>query len=415
MKRGSEKWILDAFVSSGSYDALRPDRTSWYELMGYDPTDLKAAYSLMRSTDMIPKAFASIGYALERKAEAAEAAGHIPTALRLYHRASLLFGRAQYHIYRDSPTKQMLHERKARCYAKVCAWSPTPVEEVEISFEGSSLSGVFHRRLGSEPAPAVLLIPGMDAIKEERHTVGNVFVERGMHVLVLDGPGQGTSLARGIKVTPDNYERAGQAAFDYLATRPEVDVNRLAVMGTSMGTYWGTRVAAYDERVKACALAMGCFGPMDVIFEQARPAFRRNFMYMSGCEDDESFDRMAARMVLDDVAPQIKCPYLVVHGQFDELTPMEYALRIYEKVTSPKELWVYEDEFHPIGAAVSEWFMRMVDWLADRVAGRPLPQQDKRVVFGRLTSGGHEVPFSEEAVMFGSVSAVPGVCGATNR
>ena len=51
----------------------------------------------------------------------------------------------------------------------------------------------------------------------------NPFMERGFHVLIIDGPGQGECNLRKIRVLPDNYKYAGKAAIDYLMSRPEID------------------------------------------------------------------------------------------------------------------------------------------------------------------------------------------------
>ena len=51
---------------------------------------------------------------------------------------------------------------------------------------------------------------------------------------------------------------AGAAVIDWLVEQPEVDASRIGVSGISMGSYWGMRIAAYDERVAALATASAC-------------------------------------------------------------------------------------------------------------------------------------------------------------
>ena len=100
----------------------------------------------------------------------------------------------------------------------------------------------------------------MDQTKENYpRPTRNPFVQRGMNVISMDGPGQGTSNMRKIRVTDDNYQRAGAAVIDWLVEQPEVDASRIGVSGISMGSYWGMRIAAYDERVAALATASACF------------------------------------------------------------------------------------------------------------------------------------------------------------
>ena len=47
------------------------------------------------------------------------------------------------------------------------------------------------RPAGEAPAPLVVLIPGLDSTKEEFFHWEQVFLDRGMATLSLDGPGQG--------------------------------------------------------------------------------------------------------------------------------------------------------------------------------------------------------------------------------
>src|SRR3546814_7885882 len=90
--------------------------------------------------------------------------------------------------------------------------------------EGNYIQGVLHMLPGRPKAPTVVFCPGMDMTKEAFiDALHHPFVARGFNCLHLDGPGQGTSNIRKIRVTLDNYERAGSAAIDFLSERPEVD------------------------------------------------------------------------------------------------------------------------------------------------------------------------------------------------
>ena len=54
-------------------------------------------------------------------------------------------------------------------------------------------------------------------------------VNRGMHVISMDGPGQGNSNIQKIRAVADNYERAGAAVIDYLEKREEVDSDKNSI------------------------------------------------------------------------------------------------------------------------------------------------------------------------------------------
>ena len=128
----------------------------------------------------------------------------------------------------------------------------TPIEKVEIPFpddpryDAVSFPGLLHLPPSKGPFPCVIFIPGTDMHKEQvPNPEDNIFAKRGLACLSIDGPGQGESLLRMLKVHVEtwNYERAVTAALDYLETRPEIDAARIATFGVSTGSYWSPRAA----------------------------------------------------------------------------------------------------------------------------------------------------------------------------
>src|SRR4029434_7130242 len=84
-------------------------------------------------------------------------------------------------------------------------------------------------------------------------------LERGWAMLLVDTPGRGSSMyLKGIKTRPD-YEVPSQACIDYHVSRPEVDPDRIALVGISMAAYYAPRVAAFDKRVKTLICWSGCY------------------------------------------------------------------------------------------------------------------------------------------------------------
>ncbi|MCZ7536256.1 MAG: prolyl oligopeptidase family serine peptidase [Acidimicrobiia bacterium] len=191
-----------------------------------------------------------------------------------------------------------------------------------------------------------------------------------MAAIAIEGPGEGATRLHGLTVDLTNYERAISAVIDFLEARPDIDAGRIGVYGMSMGSYWGLRAAAHDRRLRAVATALGCYGDMEIIFNRAHPNFKRNYMYMSGYTDEAAFDReLGSRMNVWDLADRIDCPIFMGFGEFDELTPIEDTLRFYELLRSPKELCVFEQEFHPIGGVAAELMQFSANWLSRAFQG----------------------------------------------
>ena len=76
--------------------------------------------------------------------------------------------------------------------------------------------------------------------------------KRGWHCLVFEGPGQVGAVHRnpGLHMRYD-YEVPVKAVVDYLETRDDVDFDKLALVGYSLGGYLAPRAAAFEKRFKA--------------------------------------------------------------------------------------------------------------------------------------------------------------------
>ena len=78
-----------------------------------------------------------------------------------------------------------------RCLTDALPFGPAPGERVEIPFDGATLAGILRLPAGSQPAPVVVLIPGLDSAKEEFRSTEQLFLDRGLATFSVDGPGQG--------------------------------------------------------------------------------------------------------------------------------------------------------------------------------------------------------------------------------
>ena len=367
--RLSHKWITEEFYKVHDVYAFR---AAMFVEWGFRPADVRRTTERIKVPDAAAKEWARTAAQEVALAEVAEAAGHRESAAEYWYRAALYYGPACGGIHRNSPQKLDLYKKMVGCYEKFTAlFDEAPVERVEIPFEGGkTIPGILQTVPGVENAPVTLVVPGMDTIKEYMPSpYHNHFRRRGIATLSIDGPGQGESNTRETWVTLDNFERAGSAAIDFLESRPSVDTSKVGVYGWSMGSYWGPRIAAHDERVKACVGAMGNVLQKDTIFKHSKPGYRANYKYMSNIQDEDEFDTMAEAMTLEPLADKINCPTLLVMGEFDELCPLEDAERMFDMMHCPKELWIYENETHTLGGRLPDFYLDVADWLRDALEG----------------------------------------------
>ena len=219
----------------------------------------------------------------------------------------------------------------------------------EVPYAGASYPAWFVPAAsgGAEPRPAVFYLPGWDSTKEQGIELAEALAPRGFHTLLCDGPGVGEAvLFRGM-VNRYDYEAAGSAAFDYLAGRP--DVTRSDRGGRREP--WrlsGGRVAAFEHRL-AGAVAWGAVWDWRKVWAVRRsnaqgpvPTPQAHALFVMGARD---LDDVTAKMEdwhLDEVAHQIRCPLLILHGHDDAQVPVDDAHRLYEAAgAAQKELKVF--------------------------------------------------------------------------
>jgi len=377
--RRGQKWITEEFYKVLDVYGFR---AVMFVEWGFRPADVRRTTERIKTPPAVVKEWVRTARQEEALAREAEAAGHRESAAEFYYRAALYYGPACGVIHANTPRKLALYERLVHCYERFTElFDEAAVRRVEIPFEnGRTIPGILQTVPGREQAPCVLVVPGMDTIKEYMPSpYHNHFRRRGMATLSIDGPGQGESNTRETWVTLDNFERAGSAALDFLETVPGIDAGRIGVYGWSMGSYWGPRIAARDPRVKALAGVMGVYLQKDTIFRQAKPAYRHNYMYMSNLHDEDAFDAMAEQMTLEPLARDIRCPTLLAMGEFDELCPLDDAERLFELLDCPKEMWVYEDETHTFGSRLPDFYLQVADWMRDALEGRIGPGHARRI------------------------------------
>lgn len=379
-----QSWSLDIALAQGGFNALHPGAKGTLELLGHDHTDFDKVFALVQSGAMLPKAWAQIAGQAQARAHHHETHGFRRTASDLYLRAAVMYGRAQYSIFDSGDArKTALRQRCDHCVARLAELRDNRVRRVELDFDGKTLFGLLHLPAATvRHAPAVILGPGMDMIKEDYILAAERFyTNRGIVALSIEGPGQGQTRSLGLTVGLDNYERAIERYATYLAGLPEVDETRIGMFGISMSGYWALRaMASPDTQLRAASTFEAVSGDFETIFEAAQPSFKNNYMYMAGYTDEHAFDEeLKRRMPLSDLVTRITKPVLLGIGEFDELTPVENAIATYERITAPKEMRVYEGQFHPLGGVAAEVFAFGADWVLRALDGEfDQPGRDER-------------------------------------
>ena len=82
---------------------------------------------------------------------------------------------------------------------------------------------------------------------------------------------------------------------------------------------------------------------------------------------------------------RIKCPTLLVTGEFDPLCPLEDAVEAYEDLKVAKEMWVFENQYHPLWGINNLGGMDchdyVLDWLKGFFSCKRVPKKSGRIAY----------------------------------
>lgn len=174
------------------------------------------------------------------------------SAKKAFMRASNYYRMAVFYASHTEPRHGELWSRSKECFHSMIQLMNGAVECVSIDYEGAKLPGYFISG-GDGKRPTLIAIGGFDSTMEEVYFwIGAAAKDYGWNCLIFEGPGQWSALMGnpGLHFCPD-YEKPVGAAVDYLLTRPDVDGDKIALIGYSMGGYLSAR-GALEQRIKAC-------------------------------------------------------------------------------------------------------------------------------------------------------------------
>jgi len=141
-----------------------------------------------------------------------------------------------------------------------------------------------------------------------------------------------------------DFERAVMAAIDYVERRPEIDRNRIGLIGRSMGGFFGPKTAALDRRIKAL-VAWGAMYHLQNLAEVPEHTLR-GFLFVSASKNLDEAKAFYDCIDLSGHAARITCPMLVIHGGLDTITPLDNATALAKEAGGPVETLIWSDSIH---------------------------------------------------------------------
>ena len=254
----------------------------------------------------------------------AEKNGHTQTAKNCFLRAADYYRQAEFYLEPDAPDRLPTFEKMEACSHKFLQYLNPPGEIVDIPYEdGKPICGYFVRApFPGDRMPALICFGGLDSIKDEMWFMqAHGALQRGISVLMVDLPGQGGTLRRhGLAARPDTEVPVG-ACVEWLLSRDDVDPDRIACAGSSMGGYYAARAACYEHRLAAC-IAHGAIWSVHEMWGDKDESFglAMHIKWVMGADTMAEALETSRAFALEGHLDHMKCPLLVLHGGHDVLT-----------------------------------------------------------------------------------------------
>jgi pimeloyl-ACP methyl ester carboxylesterase len=233
------------------------------------------------------------------------------------------------------------------------------VRRVDIPWRTTTLPGFLALpEQGAKPAPLVVLLNGTSTSKEETLLWSGEFLAHGLAVLALDWPGSGES-ALNVPPTPD-CDDFSDGVLALAENDPDLDADRIALLGFSLGGALAAITAANDRRIGAVVAVTPPYDPRSWL-HQAQPLLRRHLASLAGGERRLSI--LVSAFALPGVLERVRRPVLVIGAGRDLIAPPEEAIRYCAAAGERGLLLWYPDGSHGLYEVLPDWSAQAARWI----------------------------------------------------
>jgi esterase FrsA len=346
--------LVDAALAAGAVD-VGPDLEAAFA----DAALLLAEHGPQRTAEARRRLVAGRPGADPRTGAALEALDHLVKAVT-FLQVSAFPG--------HTPARDRAYWRSRRLFAAVTRLvAPhlgVQVRELGIPFEGDVVHGYLVVPEGATAVPTVVVTNGLEGTVPELLVPLLRYRDSGLATFVMEMPGSYAYQQPMTARSEDVYHRV----LDHLADLPEVDANRLAVVGVSFGGYWATRLAATDTRIR-CAVAcgapthraflpLGSVGMPQVILQALKDT--------TGTRTLAGLGHTMRGLSLRQHYARISAPLLVVNGDHDTLLGTQDSIDL-AREAQDATLVLYPDDDHCAMRHYTDWLDLSQTWLAEHL------------------------------------------------
>ena len=218
--------------------------------------------------------------------------------------------------------------------------------------KGQQLNGILHSPTDCDaPCPAVAFFHGFTGTKVEPHRIfvktARELADAGFYALRFDFRGSGDSEGDFSEMTIGGEVSDAIKSIDILTAMPGIDIERIGILGLSMGGCVAACVSGQDARVKSTVM----WAPLS----DDPPDRREEILERSKhTPTPEEIAQLNSNIVgkafyeeLPEISPsaliqQFTGALLVIHGSGDDVVPVSHGKRYYELMSERNALTALE-------------------------------------------------------------------------
>jgi dienelactone hydrolase len=225
--------------------------------------------------------------------------------------------------------------------------------------------------------PAIVFLHGIGQSKGFIEEICTPFNEGGFAMACFDQSMQGERKIKGgalqqaiaFRQRPWKTINDGRRLIDYLQTHPDIDPERIYLVGASYGAITGTSLTAFDKRIKAADLVVGGAN-IRVLLDAPliTGAVKQPILHWLGKQLVATIMKPADPM---NWAPGTKgTPVLMQNGSLDTLVSPDAGKELYKYLGEPKEIRWYPCDHPGLDKTQAKIILQILDeglvWLQEK-------------------------------------------------
>lgn len=248
---------------------------------------------------------------------------------------------------------------------------PVEFEAFSIVSEGATLRGAAYFPSGGRGA-AVCFCHGLPReakpVEEKSYSaLAERFAKEGFLSVIFNF--QGTAGSGGF-FSLSSWSRNLCDVLDYITSLRSVEPRKVFVVAFSMGAIAATSIAATDDRVSGfvcCSCPYNAEQFFHMLREGVRMADAAGVIRLRGEEElnelEQDLKKLNPMNFISKISPK---PLLIVHGENDEIFPVEEAYKLFEAAKQPKSILILKGVGHHVRGS-KEAINHIVKWLKEQL------------------------------------------------